>query len=218
MTPERFAEVYPRMYHMADAAAWPSIQKHGLLSTSALLDLYGITGEERDRIERTRRPEATSITHADYGQLFITDQRPMTDATLGPALIDMTPAEWYAHLNARVFFWVGEARLERLLNTYRERDKFVLVLDTAKVMARHAAQTMLSPINSGFSLRYAQKRGRATFLPLADYPFEQWVKTRGRADAVAECTILGGVPNVEELLVEKRDSKPPRRHPPRVAG
>lgn len=211
MTPERFAEVYPRLYHMADAAAWPSIRRHGLLSTSALLDLYGITGEERDRIERTRRPEAVPITHTDYGQLVINDQHPMTDETLRPALIDMTPSEWYALLNARVFFWVGEARLGRLLNTYRERDKIVLVLDTAKVMARHAAQTMLSPINSGFSLRYAQKRGRETFLPLADYPFEQWAKKRGKADAVAECTILGGVPDVEEVLVETRESAARRR-------
>ena len=218
MTPERFAEVYPRLYHMADAAAWPSIQRHGLLSTSALLDLYGISGEERDCIERTRRPEAIPITHTDYGQLFINDQRPMTDETLGPVLIDMTPAEWYVHLNARVFFWVGEARLDRLLNTYRDRDKIVLVLDTAKVMARHAAQTMLSPINSGFSLRYAQKRGRETFLPLADYPFEQWAKKRGKADAVAECTILGGVPSVEDLLVEKRASAPPRRRSTSAAG
>ena len=116
----------------------------------------------------------------------------------------MTPSEWYAHLNSRVFFWVGEARLGRLVNTYRDRDKIVLVLDTAKVMARHAAQTMLSPINSGFSLRYAQKRGRETFLPLADYPFEQWVKKRGRADAVAECTVLGGVTEVRQTSRRER--------------
>lgn len=217
MTPERFAEVYPRLYHMTEAVVWPSIQRHGLLSTSALLDLYGIAGSERERIESQRRPAAVPITHAEFGEVFINDQRPMTDETLGPALIDMTPSEWYAHLNSRVFFWVGEARLGRLLNTYRERDKIVLVLDTAKVMARHAAQTMLSPINSGFSLRYAQKRGRATFLPLAEYPFEEWAKKRGRADAVAECTVLGGVTEVEEALVELRDA-PPRRRPARAKG
>ena len=213
MTPERFAEVYPRLYHMADAAAWPSIQRHGLLSTSALLDLYGVTGAKRDRIESQRRPEAMPITHTDYGQLVINDQRPMTDETLGPALIDMTPSEWYAHLNARVFFWVGEARLDRLLNTYRERDKIVLVLDTARLLARYAEQIRLSPINSGFSLRYAQKRGRATFLPLANYPFEQWAKKRGKADAVAECTVLGGVTQVEDLLVEVREAKARQRSP-----
>ncbi len=204
MTPERFCEVYPRLYHMAEAAAWPSIRRHGLLSTSALLDLYGVAGPERERIERQRRPDSVPITHPEHGQTFINDQRPMTDESLRPALIDMTPSEWYAHLNARVFFWVGEARLGRLLNTYRERDKIVLVLDSATVLARHAAQTMLSPINSGFSRRFPQRRGRATFQPLADYPFEDWVRKRGLREAVAECTVLGGVTNVEEALVEIR--------------
>ena len=204
MTPERFCEVYPRLYHMAEAAAWPSIQRHGLLSTSALLDLYGITGAERERIERQRRAAAIAVEHPEYGVTFINDQHPMTDATLAPALIDMTPSEWYAHLNARVFFWVSEVRLARLLNTYRQRDKIVLVLDSAKVLARHVAQTMLSPINSGFSLRFPQRRGRATFQSLADYPFDAWVRKRGVADAVAECTVLGGVADVAEALVEIR--------------
>lgn len=204
MTPERFCEVYPRLYHMAEAVAWPSIQRHGLLSTSALLDLYGVCGAERERIERQRRPTFVAVEHAEHGTLLINDQHPMSDATLAPALIDMTPSEWYAHLNARVFFWVSEARLERLLNTYRHRDKIVLVLDSAKVLARHAAQTFLSPINSGFALRFPQRRGSTTFRPLADYPFEEWARKRGVADAVAECTVLGGVTNAVEALMETR--------------
>ena len=209
MTPGQFCAAYPRLYHMADAAAWPSIQRHGLLSTSALLDLYGVAGAERERIERQRRPGAIPITHFEYGLIHINDQHPMTDATLAPALIDMTPSEWYAHLNARVFFWVSEARLGRLLNTYRTRDKIVLVLDSAKILARYTAQIMLSPINSGFSLRFPQRRGRGTFLPLTDYPFETWVRKRGVADAVAECTVLGGVMQVEEMLLEIRSAKAP---------
>ena len=96
----------------------------------------------------------------------------MTDESLTRALIDMIPAEWYALLNERVFFWVGEERLGKLLNAYRHRDNLVLVLDTAKVMARYAARTTLSPINSGFSARYPQPRGRDTFRPIAEYPFD----------------------------------------------
>ena len=42
---------------MAEAAAWPSIQRHGLLSTSALLDLYEVTEAERSRSNATRRPD-----------------------------------------------------------------------------------------------------------------------------------------------------------------
>ena len=42
MTPEDMARKYPFLYHMAELSSWPSIQRHGLLSTSALLDLYEI--------------------------------------------------------------------------------------------------------------------------------------------------------------------------------
>ena len=42
VTPEELAQAYPRLYHMADAQSWESIRKHGLLSTSSLLDLYEV--------------------------------------------------------------------------------------------------------------------------------------------------------------------------------
>ena len=205
MTVEEFCAAYPRLYHMTEAAAWPSIQRHGLLSTSALLDLYEVPEPERSRIERQRRPNSVPLVHARHGELFINDQHPMSDASLARVLIGMDPSEWYALLNARVFFWVGEDRLNKLLNTYRRQDKLVLVLDTAAIMARHAAQTTLSPINSGFSLRFPQPRGRDTFLPIADYPFAYWVKKRGGlAKAVAECTVRDRVTEVEAALVEMR--------------
>jgi hypothetical protein len=35
----------PRLYHMAEADTWDSIREHGLLSTSALLDLFEIKGD-----------------------------------------------------------------------------------------------------------------------------------------------------------------------------
>ena len=205
MTVEEFCAAYPRLYHMAEAAAWPSIQRHGLLSTSALLDLYEVSEPARSRIERQRRAGFMTVVHARHGELLIRDQHPMTDASLAPALIDMTPSEWYALLNERVFFWVHEERLHKLLGAYRHRENIVIVLDTAKVMARHAAQTTLSPINSGFSARFPQPRGRGTFRAIADYPFAEWAKKRGGlAKAVAECAVSGGVTNVVEALVETR--------------
>ncbi len=212
MTVEEFCAAYPRLYHMAEAAAWPGIQRHGLLSTSALLDLYEVPEPERSRIERTRRADFIAVTHPERGELLIRDQKPMTDESLTRALIGMTPSEWYALLNERVFFWIGEERLEKLLNAYRHRDNLVLVLDTATVMARYAAQTTLSPINSGFSARYPQPRGRDTFRPIAEYPFAEWAKKRGGlSKAVAECAVSGGVANVTEALVETRPV--PRRTP-----
>ena len=204
MTVEDFCATYPRLYHMAEAAMWPSIQRHGLLSTSALLDLYGVAGEKRRQIERERRPDFIAVEHAEYGQVLIRDQKPMSDATLAPVLIDMTPAEWYALLNERVFFWVNETRLKGLLAAYRHRENLVLVLDTATVMARHAGQTTLSTINSGYSRRWAVKRGRETFQSLADFQPVQRVDGKSVRRVVAECAVSGGVTNVQEALVETR--------------
>lgn len=44
-----------RVYHMAEVASWPAIQRDGLHSASALLDLAGVTGAERERLERCQR-------------------------------------------------------------------------------------------------------------------------------------------------------------------
>ena len=205
MTVEDFCAAYPRLYHMAEASMWPSIQRHGLLSTSALLDLYGATGPARVAIERQRRPDFMAVEHAALGRVLIRDQKPMTDATLAPVLIDMTPAEWYALLNERVFFWVSEERLKGLLGAYRHRDNLVLVLDTATVLARHAAQTTLSTINSGYSRRWAVRRGRETFQPLADFRLVQRVEGKIVRRPVVECAVKGGVTNVMAALLETRE-------------
>ncbi len=44
LTAEYIADRWPRLFHVAEAGSWPSIQAHGLLSTSALLDLFGSAG------------------------------------------------------------------------------------------------------------------------------------------------------------------------------
>ncbi len=48
---------------MAEADTWDSIRKNGLLSTSALLDLYEIKGAQRYAIESDHRPESIPISH-----------------------------------------------------------------------------------------------------------------------------------------------------------
>ena len=41
MKAEQLIEHYPRLYHMAWAGSWKSIEQHGLLPTQELLKLSG---------------------------------------------------------------------------------------------------------------------------------------------------------------------------------
>jgi hypothetical protein len=194
---------------MAEAGAWPGIQRHGLLSTTALLDLFEVRGKDRDALERRRRPDCAPVRHEKHGEAIIRDQKAMDDQGLRRALLDgLTPVVWYAMLNARVFFWVSEKRLDGLLNAraYRTRLQTVLTLDTSALLSRHGPRVTLSPINSGATKPVPQRRGRETFLPLVEYPFETWRQKRGKRDAVVELTVTHSVPDVADFVfrVEER--------------
>ena len=53
----------PCLYHMAALGSWDSIRKHGLLSTSALLDLFEVSDNDRVVIEEGHRAESITIEH-----------------------------------------------------------------------------------------------------------------------------------------------------------
>src|SRR5487761_778376 len=104
-------QYYPRLYHMAHEGAWPSIERHGLLSTTALLDLFEIDGARREQLESSRRPKSEEIAHAKHGRALLRDQIPLNEKKLITALEDdITPQEWYRLLNRKVFFWGPESR------------------------------------------------------------------------------------------------------------
>jgi hypothetical protein len=204
-----FAERYPRLYHMAEVGSWEGIRRHGLLSTSALLDRWEVRGAARTELEKRRRPESVTITHPKHGDAVIRDQKPMDDRGLQKSLRDgLSPADWYEILNGRVFFWVCEDRLARLLGAraYRGRRQTVLTIDTAGLLERHAKRVTLSPINSGCTKPNPQPRGRDTFLRLDAYPFAAWQKKRGRRDIVVELAVDYAVPDVVDF-VERADER-----------
>jgi hypothetical protein len=214
ISPEAFAERHPRLFHMAEAGSWPSIERHGLLSTSALLDLFEVHGERRVALEARHRPESVLLRHPRQGQAVVRDQKPMDDRGLERGLEgSMTPSEWYRLLNARVFFWVHPSRLEKLLGAraYREKRQTVLTVDTAPLLGRHAARVLLSPINSGATKPYPQPRGPDTFLPFERYPFEDWDAKRKRREPVVELTVTHSVPDIRDfvLRVEERGGGAP---------
>ncbi len=172
-TTEEIIKRYPVLFHMAELNSWPSIQQHGLLSTSALLDLFEVNGIERQAIESEWRPDSVRIEHDVYGAAVIRDQRPMPPRTLAPLLEGVTPFGWYRLLNRKSFFWATEDRLFRLLKAgpYRNRLHDVLKVDTRELLARHADRITLAPFNTGVSsFGPAFKRGAETFLSIPDYP------------------------------------------------
>ena len=82
MKTERLISRYPTLYHMAEDGSWESIQRHGLLSTSALLDRFEIEDEQRFAVESARRPEFIRIEHPEYGTALVRDNKPMQEKAL----------------------------------------------------------------------------------------------------------------------------------------
>ena len=192
------------IYHLADAANWSSIQRYGLLSTSALLDLSGVQGQEREQIERQQRIQQMTLANG----AVIRGQGPMPPSALERCLKGITPYEWYALLNARVFFWLEKERLNRMLKANGRRPQIVMILDTKQLLTAYAEQITLTPINTGNARRRPAIRGRQTFVP-----YNTWVETRWASEAEAlgtqlrpkshspaELTVLGLVSDVMNFV------------------
>lgn len=189
----------PVLYHMAERGSWASIRRHGLLSTSGLLDLYGISGVEREAIEARRRTTNVEIQRASLGRAVVRDQKPMDDLGLTRCLQDgLTPEEWYRLLNRKVFFWLTRERLHRLVGAkpYRNLEHDVLEIDAKALVAAHRESITLSPINSGATKPYPAPRGRLTFLSISEYPYAVWQKKRKRGERAVELVVEHGVPDI----------------------
>lgn len=198
--------LYPRLFHMAADGSWPSIERHGLLSTAELVDRWAIgPTDARSSLLAHRREESQVIEHPEYGIATIRDQKPMHEPSLVDALDDMTVAEWYGVLNERVFFFLQPERLHGLLNarSYKGSVHTVITVDTASLLAAHESEIELCAFNSGFAQPHSKaRRGRQTFQAIADYPHRERVtaKTAGQLD-VSELCVLGSVPDIRDHVV-----------------
>ena len=152
LTAEKLVENHPYIFHMSAPGSWPSIRRHGLLSTTALLDLFEYDPKTRRKFESCRRRNWEPINHPDHGNVMIRDQKPLSDAGLKKALPkDMSPACWYEILNSMVFFFPSRDGLEKMLNVYGELRNTVLVVNTKSLLKTNEGNIYLSPINSGFT-------------------------------------------------------------------
>jgi len=200
----------PTLFHMAQRGSWLAIQERGLLSTSALLDLYGVVGERRVQIEARHRPESVELHAPDLPIAVVRDQIPMSDAGLRRALpARLQPSDWYKILNGRVFFWLTEDRLHRLLTAgaYRDQEHDVLEIDARSLIDAHRPNVSLCPYNSGSTVMNPVARDEGTFSRLENYPYQDWRQKRKRGERVVELTVDYSVPDlrdhVRRVLVKK---------------
>ncbi len=201
-----------RVYHLAEAANWPAIQRDGLHSAATLLERAGVAGPQRQQLERGQRLEHTTLPNG----VQIRDQRPMPAAALSRCLVDMSPADWYACINARVFFWLDPDRLNRQRAACEPRPQVVLSIDATALVRAHADRIALTPINTGNARRRPAVRGAATFVPHPDWTASGWateaagldVRTRPRSHRPVELTVAGSVPDVMRFVVDVQTLKP----------
>ena len=198
-----------QVYHLADAANWASIQRLGLLSASRLMDLAGLTVAERERMECAQRQASITLPTG----AVLRDQVPMPPAALVRCLIGMTPAEWYALVNSKVFFWLDPDRLDRQRRAGGASPRaVVMTVDAARLLAAHGARAALSAINTGNARRKPALRGRQSFVPYAAWLDGRWASeaaalgTRPRAPShpPAELTIGESVPDAMDFVLSLR--------------
>ena len=188
---EEFTDAYPTIFHISLAQDMGQIMRHGLLSTSALLDRCEVIGEKRFNIESRLRSHSVRISHSVHGEFLINDQAPMNAAALSKCLIDLSPEQWCRCLNRRVFFLPTQGRLAKHIGARLAavRPKIVFSFETRSVFDVLDFESFeFSGINSGNTMRKAAERGSSTFLRACDYPFQERRKRRGFGDAIAEVT------------------------------
>jgi uncharacterized protein DUF7002 len=200
----QLVDEHPRLYHMAEDGTWPSIQRHGLLSTLAIVDLYQPDPGQRAAILSQVRRRGITLESDALGAMRIRDQLPLK--FLEQCLTDGTsPQQYLDALNGRVFFWLTRQRLQRLLGAaqYRRARHTVLTVDTAELIDKYDGTAELAPYNTGsMHVPNAPARGLDVFRRIADYPHAAWRAKRGpSADAVVELTIPYSVPDIADFVL-----------------
>jgi hypothetical protein len=169
----------PTLYHMAALGSWPSIRERGLLSTSALLDAYQVTGEERLSIEEERRGKSIVLKHEKLPPAVVRDQLPMMDGGLLRCLPKhILQPIGTNYLIRRHFF----GRLIRLLNagTYRNEAHDVLEVCTQGLLDNYFDKIWFCPMNSGSTKPMPHPRDEKTFRRNRCINFRANRRLRGR--------------------------------------
>ena len=193
-------------YHLADAENWPSIQRVGLHCATALIRQAGLRGAAARPFSFHR-----AVSPVLPSGVRLRDQSPMPPSALERCLDPgLTPADWYALVNAHVYFWLDTDRLARHRAACAKRPQIVVTLDLPGLLARYRAHAFVTPFNVGNARRRPASRGQRTFVPLDAWLATRWAsearpgdKPRARAHPPAELAIAGAMPDVMDFVVSQ---------------
>lgn len=192
---------FSHIYHLIDERNLKSIQTHGLLSAAQLLERSGLS----EWINRHRSMEM-QLTNG----VVIRDQRPMPPNALAPCLMNgITPSDWYALLNRRIFFWIDINRLnrQRLACT---SPQYIMTIDVKKLLVHYGQRTTVTPINTGNARRVPARRSLESFVPYDIWVDSGWksesealgTKPRSLSHKPVELTITDAVPNIFDFVTD----------------
>jgi hypothetical protein len=201
MDVEELIARHPLVFHTMSASAWPSVQQHGLLSTQRLIELFGLDAAERDQLLNAPRKQSTILHAPGLPPAVIRDQKPMKFIAekIDPG---SSLTEYLTAINSRVFFWASPERLDRLRHAkeYRTEDQVVLHVNTHALVERHGSRIELCRLNSGaITQKNHPVRGHRSWLPIADYPYDDYRRRHGSDGALVEVTVLDAVPDILDL-------------------
>jgi hypothetical protein len=191
------------IYHLADERNWKSIQSDGLLSATKLFEQANL--HEWIRCHRTENIQL-------HNGAVIRDQKPMPPSALARCLADgLTPADWYAQLNRRIFFWIDLERLNRQRLACKT-PQYIMTIDANSLLKSYAGRAAVTPFNTGNARRVPARRGLASFVP-----YNMWVNSGWESEAIAlatkprslnhkpvELTIIDAVPDIFNFVIDFR--------------
>ena len=184
---------FPQLHHVTDAAALPSLRRHGLLSAKAMCCLFEVPASARPALLTRNRDDYARFRHPVHGEAWLRRQS-MRDvplrSRLDPAL---TPGQWRRFINAHAFLCASRAWAERLRAFERDREQVVLTWDTEALLAAGVALAACQ-YNNGTAMDRApphrrRLRGFADYVPAGATPPGMAVK-----EVAARCRIPPWVP------------------------
>jgi hypothetical protein len=188
MEHSNFVDLFPKLYHLTFAANLPGIRAHGLHSAASLADLHAFDDTEREATLIQRRRCIQNLQG-----ISLRDQHAASEKKMKSCLVGITIPEWLTLLNSKIFLFVEKEKALRLAEVYAEYPNVLLEVDTAQLLATHAANATLCRINSGSFLYNPRPRGRNSFIPLNEYVY------RKKRDTPAELTVDAPIPNILEI-------------------